>query len=116
MPQPIDLQTEMARVIATERIQQIADRASLVAQQRMAAYEQDARVDVETAVHEPQPKSEEVEAEARRRNPYMGRRRRRRASQSEDEKEREAAHKFYTADEHEETVENPDEHHFDVTV
>jgi uncharacterized membrane protein YkoI len=36
MPQPIDLQTELGRATAAERIQAVADRASLAAQQRTA--------------------------------------------------------------------------------
>ena len=74
MPQPIDLQTELARITSVERIQQIADRASLAAQQRVAMSAQEQRVAVETQVQQTQSKSEEVDQETRRRNPYRGRR------------------------------------------
>ena len=74
MPQPIDLQTELARITSVERIQQIADRASLAAQQRLTVSAQDERIAVETQVQQTQSKSEEVEQETRRRNPYRGRR------------------------------------------
>ena len=77
MPQPIDLQTELGRLMAVERVQQVADRVSLVAQQRVAADEQQQRVGLETQVQQTHEKSEEIEPEMRRKNPYMGRRKRR---------------------------------------
>ncbi len=77
MPQPIDLQTELGRLMAAERVQQVADRVSLVAQQRVAADEQQQRVGLETQVQQTHAKSEEIEPEMRRKNPYMGRRKRR---------------------------------------
>ena len=117
MPQPVDLQTEVARVTAAERIQQVADRTSLAAQQHLAVEEQEERVNSETTVHQPEPKEPEVDAEARRRNPFMGRRKRGRPSDSDEDKARdEAAHRFYRADEREATAEDPDAHEFDVTV
>jgi len=76
MPQPIDLQTELGRLIAADRLQQVADRASLAAQQRVADDVQQQRVGLETQVQQTHAKSEEVEPEMRRKNPYMGRRRR----------------------------------------
>jgi hypothetical protein len=76
MPQPIDLQTELGRLITAERVQQVADRASLAAQQRVAADVQQQRIATETQVQQLHPKSENVETETRRRNPYMGRRKR----------------------------------------
>ncbi|MBI4559642.1 MAG: hypothetical protein HY706_18800 [Candidatus Hydrogenedentes bacterium] len=81
MPQPVDLQTEAARMTAAERIQQIADRASLAAQQRVAAELQQDRIQLETEVQQTaESQNEPVEAEGRRRNPFAGRRRRRRAT------------------------------------
>ena len=76
MPQPIDMQTELARMTAAQRIQEIADRASLVAQQRVTMDEQAQRVEAETQVQQTHPKGQEVDEETRRRNPYRGRRHR----------------------------------------
>jgi hypothetical protein len=76
MPQPVDLQTEMARMSATERIQQATDHASLAAQQRVAAEAQKEQVSRETEVTETQEtQSEEVDAEERRREERRSRRR-----------------------------------------
>ena len=85
MPQPIDLQTELGRLMAAERVQQVADRVSLVAQQRVAADEQQQRVGLETQVQQTHAKSEEIEPEMRRKNPYMGRRKRRAPVEPEPE-------------------------------
>ncbi len=75
MPQPVDLQTELARVTAAERIQQTADRASLAAQQRVANDMEESRVSVETQVQQTdETENEQVDANGRRRNPYVGRR------------------------------------------
>jgi len=75
VPQPIDLQTELGRVTQVERVQQVLDRASLAAQQRLAASAQESRLQVETQVQQTQTTSEQVEKEARRRNPYVRRKR-----------------------------------------
>lgn len=67
MPQPVDLHTEVARVFATERIQQVADRASLAAQQRVADTAQKDQVNHETLVAETQEtQPQQVEADQRR--------------------------------------------------
>ena len=76
MPQPIDLQTEMARVNAVERIQQVAGRVSLAGQQRVEAELLKQGLQAETQVQQTRPKGEQVEPELRRRNPFAGRRRR----------------------------------------
>jgi hypothetical protein len=104
MPQPVDLPTEVARITAAERIQQIADRASLAAQQRQALDEQESRVVSETSIRQPQPKSGEVDNEAKRRNPFVGRRRRKDSSEDTGKKTPP------------ERADDGDEHHFDVTV
>ena len=76
MPQPIDFQTEVGRMVAAERIQSAVDRAALAAQQRSASEAQREQVETETSVHEtPETQSEHVDEQLRRRNPY-GRRRR----------------------------------------
>lgn len=77
MPQPIDFQTELSRVAAVERAQQIADRLALNAQQRLAQEIEEQRTLAETQVHQPEAKSGEVEPELKRKNPYVGRRRKR---------------------------------------
>lgn len=86
MPQPVDLQTELGRVSAAERIQQIADRASLASLQRTAEEVAQNRVSQESQVQQTdQPQSEQVDAEAKRRNPFVGRRKRRGDDDSDDE-------------------------------
>ncbi len=82
MPQPVDPNTEIMRITAAERIQQIADRASLAAQARHAAEAAEQRVDVESQVRQTAQKSEQVDEQLRRRNPFMGRRRRKRPPES----------------------------------
>ena len=78
MPQPVDLQTELARVTAAERIQQTADRASLAAQQRAATVVEETRVNAETQVQQTvETESEQVDQDGHRKNPFVGRRRRR---------------------------------------
>ena len=77
MPQPIDFQTELSRVAAVERAQQLADRLAMNAQQRLAQEIQEQKTLAETQVHQPEAKSGEVEPELKRKNPYVGRRRKR---------------------------------------
>ncbi|HNR29678.1 MAG TPA: hypothetical protein PKI11_02205 [Candidatus Hydrogenedentes bacterium] len=107
MPQPIDPYTEVARVHAAERIQQIADRASLAAQQRAQATKQQQHVDAETLVQEAEQKSEQVDRELRRRNPYLGRRRRKRGQDSDSDAE---------GGEHKRPPADLEDHQLDVTV
>lgn len=86
MPQPVDLQTEIGRLTAVQRIQDIADRASLAAQQRQVTSVEENRVASETQVQNTnQPENREVNADGRRQNPFVGRRRRRKSSGAEDE-------------------------------
>lgn len=89
MPQPVDMQTEIGRAAAVERIQQIADRASLAAVQRGADDTQLDRVAEETQVRETQQKGERVDEEGRRKNPYRRRRKHRDILDDEDELARE---------------------------
>lgn len=103
MPQPLDIPSEVSRVMAADRIQQIADRVSLVAQQRVALAEQESHVAAETVVPQTEPKGPEVDTEIRRRNPYRGRRRKRGAGQQETPPE----HKGHA---------DLEPHQFDVTV
>lgn len=77
VPQPIDFQTELSRVAAVERAQQIADRLAMNAQQRLAQEIQEQETLAETQVHQPEAKSGEVEPELKRKNPYVRRKRKR---------------------------------------
>ena len=75
MPQPIDLQTQLGQLTTAERVQQIADRLSLAAQQRTLIETQEQRLEVETQVQQTHAKTDELgEEELRRRTPYRGRR------------------------------------------
>jgi hypothetical protein len=106
MPQPIDPFTELGRVLAAERIQQIADRASLAAQQRVQADQERELLRAEQQVRQSEQKSEEVERELRRRNPFAGRRQRK-------PPEPHTAPRAPSGDDEED---GPDTHHFDVSV
>lgn len=114
MPQPIDPNTELARLTATERIQQIADRSSIAAQTRVSEEATAARNDAETNVQQTNQKSEEVDQELRRRNPFIGRRRKKKSKDRTQEDT--TAHTFYNADERSEIVPDPDDHDLDVTI
>lgn len=52
MPQPIDLHTELSRVDSVERVQQVADRLSLAAQQRRQLQSESQQHSMETAVQQ----------------------------------------------------------------
>ena len=85
MPQPIDFPSEVAKISVAERIQQITDRASLAAQQRLAAQELENQNRAETRIHEPtQTENREIDADGRRRPPFSGRRLRRKADSDGD--------------------------------
>lgn len=114
MPQPIDPHTELGRLTATERVQQLADRANLAYQARMANDLAEQRQQAEQQVGQTHQKSEEVEQELRRRNPYAGRRRRK--PKEETAEEHEHSHIFYAANEMPQVFEDPDEHKLDVTI
>lgn len=109
MPQPIEPATEMLRVNVAERIQQIADRASLAAQMRTADDAVNDRVRIESQVQQSEAKSQEVEQELRRRNPFMGRRRRK----NDDDAEQ---YTFYTAKEKQQVTDELEEHNLDISV
>ncbi len=87
MPQPIDMQTELGRVTAADRIQQIADRTSLAAQQRAAEQAEQERVEHESQIQEtPETRQDQVDAEGRGRNPAANRRKRNRNKEEETQK------------------------------
>jgi len=92
MPQPVDLPSEMARVNAVNRIQQVADRMALVAMQRHADEEAQERLRAETQISDsPKVQGEHVDAEAKRRNPYAGKRRQK-EEKGQDGHEEDTAH------------------------
>ena len=114
MPQPIDPQTEIGRSTAAERIQQIADRASLAAQARAAQDSANTQRSAETQVPHSAPKENEVDRELRRRNPFVGRRKKRKQNgqKHNDQKTRH----FYNASEKDILAEDPQAHDFDVEI
>ncbi len=110
MPQPIDLQTETARIAAAERVQQVMDRASLAAQQRLAAQVEANRVAVETSVQQtPHAQSEQVDAQGRRRNPDQRKRKRQPAPNAPTQM-------LYDAEVHTETGESEEGRQLDITI
>ncbi len=113
MPQPVDLQTEVARMTAVERMQTLTDRASLAAQQRQEVSAEEDRIVSETQVQETnEPENREVDADGRRRNPFVGRRRRRKHDGDKDR-----AGVFYNDEEREELADEAAEgRSFDVTI
>src|SRR5690606_4742968 len=76
MPQPIDPNTELGRITAVERIQQIADRASLTAQHRTALEAQAQLLNQETQVLRSDQKGEDVDTALQQRTPHGDRRKR----------------------------------------
>lgn len=106
MPQPVDLQTELARLNAADRLQQAADRASIAALQRAAQEDQQTRLQTETTVQQTQhAESEQVRGDEKRKNPFVGRRRKRHSNANESESP--------VATEHPPDL---DPHNFDVMV
>lgn len=112
MPQPIDFNTEVAKVNAAERAQEVLARVSLAAQQRQAAAEQQSQIQTETQVIQTtHTENLAVEEEAKRKNPFIGRRRRRSAERSETPDETSAGSPPSVV-----SHEPNEEHHLDVTV
>jgi hypothetical protein len=107
MPQPIDLQTELGRIAAVERIQQLAERVSLAARQQQVNETQEKRVAAESQVREARQKNEQVDPELRRRNPYV----RVKRAQGEPAGEEEMAGK-----EPEQAAPVDEVHHFDISI
>lgn len=116
MPQPIDPFSELGRVITAERIQQIADRTSLVAQRHIRHNVQEELLAAEQQVRETEEKSQHVEQDLRRRNPFAGRRHRRGQDAAQDDETRRKQHTVYTPDESTSVMDEPDDHEFDVTI
>ena len=84
MPQPIDIHTEIARVDATTRVQQVADRAAMNAQHRLALEAEERRTETETnVVEKDEVDGEHMDSDYRRRSQYDQRKRGKK--QGEDE-------------------------------
>jgi hypothetical protein len=111
MPQPIDPHTEVSRLTAMERMQQLADRANLAYQARQSNDLAEQQLRAEQQVGQLQQKSEEVEQDLRRRNPYLGKRKRR-----DKGPEDEHSHIFYAANERAQVFEDPEDHKLDITI
>jgi hypothetical protein len=89
MPQPIDIQTELARSTAAQRVQEIADRASLAAQQRQTQHALQQQVDAETVIQQA-PQSEH-DAAVNDRHDDQGQQRRRARKDGKDSEQSGAA-------------------------
>ncbi len=109
MPQPIDLQSELSRVTAAERVQQVTERASQLAQQRATVQQQQQLAQAETQVNEAKHSEERsgVDPEANDKD-----RERRRAKRSAPAAE--STRTFYTQEERSEVVDDPGEHRIDL--
>lgn len=78
MPQPIDMQTELGRLLVAERMQDAAAKASLAAMQRSQAEEEALRRVHEAQVNEtPEAQSEHVDGDGRGKKDGKSRRGRR---------------------------------------
>lgn len=115
MPQPIDPQTELGRITAAERIQQIADRASLAAQARVASDAANAQAHAESQVRQAMAKNEEVDRDLQRKAPFVGRRRKRQGDDGSGARDDRSRH-FYNAAEKDVLADDPDRHGFDVEI
>ena len=86
MPQPIDMQTELGRLLTAERMQDAA-RASLAAMHRSQAEDEARRRVQETQVDEtPEAQSEHVDGDGRGKKDGKSRRRRRAGAAVEDKR------------------------------
>lgn len=107
MPQPIDMQTEMARATMADRVQQAVDRAAMAAAMRARVEGDGEQVLAETHVGQaPESQSQHIDPELKRRNPYVRRRTRKAAANQDD-----PAGASSTA-----RAGVPADHHFDVSV
>lgn len=111
MPQPIDMQSELARTTMVERIQELAGR--LAQQQRTQGDVDEVRVDKETQTQEStEAQSEHVDEDGKRKNAFV-RKRKKHAKQGQDDP---AAHTVYTADEKKSSISDDEHHELDVTI
>lgn len=114
MPQPIDMQRELARTTMVERMQDLAGRLSLAAQQRTQDEVDEARVSAETqATETPEAQSDDVDEDGRRKAPFVARRKKRRKGESD---ENAPSRIQYTANEKTTTMTDPEDHQVDVSI
>jgi len=114
MPQPIDMQTEVARATMADRIQDATSRAALAAQQRAVTEEEGRQVQAETAVEEtPETQSEHVEEDGRRKAPFA--RKRSKSKKKGEEHPTEATSELYTAS-HQKEIPETGDHDLDVSI
>lgn len=114
MPQPIDMQTEFARTVMADRVQNAMDRASLAAQQRALTEADEERLDAETQVQETkETENRQLDADGRRRNPYVGRRRR---GKGEDEDREDSPKVSDAARDRPVIADDQDMHGLDVSI
>lgn len=107
MVQPIDIHTEIARVDATTRVQQVADRSAMNTQQRLAMEAEERRAETETNVVE----KDEVDGE------HMDSDYRRRAQYAKRQREKKKREKESGTDDGHTAVKNTDEGtNFDVSI
>ena len=109
MPQAIDMQTELGRVILAERIQDAATRGALASLQREQLEEKKAQALRETQVDEtPEAQSEHVDEDGRRKNPFVKRRSRRKDRKGSSGQSGKSAPNPHAAD--------ADDHQLDVSI
>lgn len=114
MPQPVDMQSELARTTMVERMQDLAGRLSLAAQQRTQDDVDAARVSAETQTREThEAQNEHVDEDGRRKNPFVARRKKRRKGESDESA---SSRILYTSKEETTTVTDPEDHEFDVSI
>lgn len=111
MPQPIDINTEFARSTTAQRVQEIADRASLAAQQRQVQHAQDEQIAAETVVQQSHDSGEDAAVNDRREN----REQQHRQQRGKPEGQSEAEHAGHGAGDLA-IIPEEDKHRLDVTV
>ncbi|MBI1317639.1 MAG: hypothetical protein GC168_01655 [Candidatus Hydrogenedens sp.] len=114
MPQPIDPQSELGRVAAAERVQQMMERAAQLAQLRQRDDAADDTVRQQEQTHQPEQKQEKVDQELQRRNPYVGLRKKKKKDDEREETPR--GHSGYNARQKPEDADDPENHDLDITL
>lgn len=114
MPQPIDAQSELARLSLLDRAQEVAGRAAAAQAQRdLAEAERLRNQDIRTVQETPESQSEHVDEDGRRKNPFVVRRRKRKGGEDATDLR---ARVFYDAKERTRVADDPDGQELDVTV
>lgn len=112
MPQPIDMQSEITRVTMAERMQDVASRSSLAAQQHAATESKEIDQARETQVNETE-KAEHSKIDADGRNKNSGAKKRGKRKKGANA---EQSHTVYTASEEKEVLQDPEDHDLDITI